>query len=119
MIRFLAKKHGYRVKKDREIEDELELNKLTSLNPEQYNWELLEKKQAEGITYTKIFADVIDRAVFERSGRRKFIYYMRDIPMPRHDKEREALKNAFDALIKVKPMNIVPIVFNINSNIYE
>lgn len=119
MIRFFAKKYGYKIRKDRDIENELELNKLAAINPEGYHWELLEKKQAEPISYTKVFADVLDRASFERSGKKKFLYYMRDIPSPRHDKEREHIRAAFDTLMKSKPMNIVPIIFNINSNIYE
>lgn len=119
MIRFFAKKYGYKVRKDREIETELEMNKLGAIDPEKYGWELLERKQAEPISYTKVFADVLERATFERLGKKKFLYYMRDIPNPRHDKERERLREAFHELAKSRPMNIVPIIFNINSNIYE
>lgn len=119
LIRFFAKKYGYRVRKDRDIENELELDKLGGIDPERYGWELLEKKQAEPISYTKIFANVIERATFEVAGKKKFLYYMRDIPNPRHDKERELLRTAFGELMKIRPMNIVPIIFNINSNIYE
>lgn len=119
MIRFYAKKYGYKVRKDREIEGELEMNKAIELNPEHYNWELLEKKEAESVSYVKVFASVIERASFERNSRKKFLYYMRDIPAPRHPKEFELLKDAFEELTRVKPLNIVPIIFNINSNIYE
>lgn len=119
MIRFFAKKYGYKIRKDRDIEDELELTKLVSINQEQYNWELLEKKEAESTSYVKVFCDVLERAVFERHGKKRFLYYLRDLPEPRHPKEFEMLKNAFEELGKIKPMNIVPIIFNLNSNIFE
>lgn len=119
MIKFYAKKHGYKVRKDRDVEAELELNKAVELNPEQYNWELLEKKEAESVSYVKVFANVIERAAFERNSKKKFLYYMRDLPSPRHPKEFELLRNSFEELTRNKPLNIVPIIFNINSNIYE
>ena len=119
MIRFYAKKYGYTIKLDREIEAELEAQKLNSLENFYYDLEINGIKHAESISYVKIFCDVIERISFERQAKKRVLYYMRDIPQTHNTSEREMLSEAFNKLNSAGRLSIVPVIFNLNSNIYE
>jgi len=121
LIRYLAKKYGYKVKSDRDIEDELEATK--TINQSDYAYfeaDIYDKKLPDGVSYVKIFCDVFDRVTFERMARKRILYYLRDIPTPYNDKERAMMRESIARLTSQgNQLDIVPIIFNLNSNIYD
>lgn len=119
MIKYFAKKYGYTIRFDREIEAELEAQKLNALENHYYDMEVNGSRGSEGVPYVKIFCDVIERISFESQAKRKFLYYMRDIPQPHNTSERDSLNDAFSKLTSRGKLSIVPVIFNLNSNIYE
>lgn len=119
MIRYFARKYGYEIVMDREVENELEVAKLVATEDyHQDRFDPFEEKRAEGITYVKVFCDVMERAVFETASKKKRLYYMRDIPNMNNEKERLMVWHLFQR-IKAVGLYIVPIIFCLNSNICD
>ena len=117
LIRYMAKKFRFQVITDRDVETELENTKLV-LQEETLN-SVYDTKQAEGISTAKVFCEVFDRVQFERMARKKFLYYLREIPNMTNEKEREVVRATLARVVKKCPLDIVPVIFNLNSNIYE
>ena len=119
LIRFMARKHGFEVRLDRDVENELETMKLVQEEDYYFSIHKLEAKASEAVSYAKIFCEVMSRVSFERMAKKKWLYYIREIPNMINEKERSMVRAVLHKLVERGPLDIVPVIFNLNSGIYE